>query len=80
MIRVYLVWGLRLQDRRKCHFTDYKCKGETVFDDDFDMNLPECQTSLLVSTVIVTSYTGVGDRGLGEATATILGKFCNTHP
>ena len=92
MIRVYLVWGLRLQDRRKCHFTDYKCKGETVFDDDFDMNLPECQILLLVSTVqsiaeivlrlrhikwsvIVTSYIGVEDRGLGRLQPPSLENF-----
>ena len=48
VIRVYLIWGLGLQDRRKCHFTDYKCRGETIFDEDFDLNAPNCQISVLV--------------------------------
>eukprot|EP00795_Rhopilema_esculentum_P002676 gene2676-884_t len=47
VIRVYLIWGLGLQDRRKCHFTDYKCRGETIFDEDFDLNAPNCQLSVL---------------------------------
>ncbi len=51
VIRVYMIWGLGLQDRRKCHFTDYKCKGETVLDEEFDMNAPGCQISMLVSFV-----------------------------
>ena len=49
VIRIYLVWGLQLQDRRSCHFTDFKCKGTTVFDEDFDLNPPACQIALLVS-------------------------------
>ena len=48
VIRIYAVWGLKLQDRTKCHFTDYKCKGETVFDEEFDMNQPKCQEAVLV--------------------------------
>ena len=51
VIRIYLIWGLQLQDRRKCHFTDYKCKGKTVFDEDFDLNPPACQFALLVRTL-----------------------------
>ena len=53
VIRIYLIWGLQLQDRRKCHFTDYKCKGETVFDEDFDLNPAVCQISLLVWLLII---------------------------
>jgi hypothetical protein len=31
LVTVHIIWGLREQDRSRCHFTDYKCKGETVF-------------------------------------------------
>lgn len=47
VIRIYTVFGLKLQDRTNCHFTDYKCKGKTVFDEDFDMNAPGCQKAVL---------------------------------
>ena len=42
VIRIYIVWGLKLQDRTNCHFTDFKCKGRTVFDEYFDMNNQKC--------------------------------------
>ena len=45
---VHIIWGLKEQDRSDCHMTDYECKGRTVFDDTFDMNLPPCQTALMV--------------------------------
>ena len=48
VIRIYTVWGLKLQDRTSCHFTDYKCKGRTVFDEKFDLNKPGCQMAVLV--------------------------------
>ena len=44
-----MVWGLKHQDRRACHMTDFKCTGTTVFDDSFDMNPPPCQLAMLVS-------------------------------
>ena len=56
VIRVYLVWGLGLQDRSKCHFTDFKCKGQTVLDEDFTLNSPQCQTSMLVSRISTVIY------------------------
>lgn len=53
VIRIYTVFGLKLQDRTNCHFTDYKCKGKTVFDEDFDMNAPGCQKAVLVRVCII---------------------------
>ncbi|XP_065662076.1 protein dispatched homolog 1 isoform X3 [Hydra vulgaris] len=47
VIRIYIVWGLKNQDRKDCHFTDFKCKGKTVFDEDFDMNKNGCQAAIL---------------------------------
>ncbi|XP_032219569.1 protein dispatched homolog 3 isoform X1 [Nematostella vectensis] len=47
VVIVNLIWGLQPQDRRSCHFTDYKCKGKTVFDHSFDMNPPPCQMAML---------------------------------
>jgi hypothetical protein len=49
LVTVHIIWGLREQDRSRCHFTDYKCKGETVFDTSFDLNPPRCQNAMLVS-------------------------------
>lgn len=48
VINLYIVWGLKNQDRSECHFTDYKCKGKTVLDRSFDMNPPPCQIAMLV--------------------------------
>lgn len=48
IVTVNVIWGLQEQDRSDCHFTDYKCKGKTVFDNSFDLNPPPCQTSMLV--------------------------------
>lgn len=50
---VHIIWGLKEQDRSDCHMTDYRCKGRTVFDDSFDMNLPPCQSALLVCFTII---------------------------
>ncbi|XP_028396305.1 protein dispatched homolog 3-like [Dendronephthya gigantea] len=44
---VHIIWGLKEQDRTNCHFTDYKCKGKTVFDTSFDLNPPPCQNAAL---------------------------------
>ncbi len=48
VVKVTIVWGLKNQDRSQCHHTDFKCRGNTVFDTSFDINSPPCQTSLLV--------------------------------
>ncbi|XP_028517341.1 uncharacterized protein LOC110247148 isoform X2 [Exaiptasia diaphana] len=44
---VYVVWGLQNQDRSDCHFTDYKCAGNSVFDNSLDISNPPCQMALL---------------------------------
>lgn len=49
VVEVHIIWGLKNQDRSSCHFTDFKCKGNTVFDPSFDLNPSECQVALLVS-------------------------------
>ncbi|XP_021340144.1 protein dispatched homolog 1-like [Mizuhopecten yessoensis] len=47
IIRVYMVWGLRLQDRSACHKTDgEKCTGKTVWDEAFDLNPSPAQVQL----------------------------------
>ncbi|XP_033735522.1 protein dispatched homolog 1-like [Pecten maximus] len=47
IIRVYMVWGLRLQDRSSCHKTDgEKCTGKTVWDEAFDLNPSPAQFQL----------------------------------
>ncbi|KAJ7373388.1 hypothetical protein OS493_012981 [Desmophyllum pertusum] len=47
VVEVNIIWGLKNQDRSSCHFTDFKCKGRTVFDTSFDLNPAECQVALL---------------------------------
>lgn len=48
IVTVHVIWGLKEQDRSSCHFTDYKCKGKTVFDANFDINPLLCQNAVLV--------------------------------
>ena len=48
VIDLYAVWGLDNQDRSACHFTDFKCTGQTMLDRSFDMNAPPCQMAMLV--------------------------------
>ena len=48
VINLYIVWGLKNQDRSECHFTDFNCKGETVLDRSFNLNPPPCQLAMLV--------------------------------
>ncbi|XP_067028237.1 protein dispatched homolog 1-like isoform X4 [Acropora muricata] len=47
VVEVNVIWGLKDQDRSSCHFTDFKCKGKTVFDNSFDLNPTECQEAIL---------------------------------
>ena len=54
VVVVTIIWGLKEQDRKECHHTDYKCKGKTVLDRSFDMNPPPCQTAMMVSHYSVT--------------------------
>ena len=56
VVEVHIIWGLKNQDRSSCHFTDFKCKGSTVFDGSFDLNPSECQVALLVSDSSVRRY------------------------
>ena len=53
VVRVFVVLGMNPQDRSRCHKTDFLCKGETVWDDSFDLNPPPAQMALLVSGVTV---------------------------
>ncbi|XP_067682304.1 protein dispatched homolog 1-like [Haliotis asinina] len=46
VIKVYLVWGLKGQDRASCHKTDYECSGKTVWDEGFDLNPKPAQNAL----------------------------------
>ncbi|XP_064604053.1 protein dispatched homolog 3-like [Liolophura sinensis] len=47
VVKVYLIWGLRTQDRSKCHRTNFfNCKGETIWDDSFDLNPKPAQVAL----------------------------------
>ena len=48
-IQILLVWGLEEQDLGKCHRTDVKCNGDTVWDQSFNLNSPEAQRDLLVN-------------------------------
>ena len=56
VVEVHIIWGLKKQDRSSCHFTDFKCKGRTVFDNSFDLNPSDCQVALLVSTLAVLPF------------------------
>ena len=47
VIIVHIIWGLEEQDRDECHHTDFKCKGKTVLDLEFDLNLNHCQHAVL---------------------------------
>ncbi|XP_074662875.1 protein dispatched homolog 1-like [Tubulanus polymorphus] len=44
---VKIMWGLGFRDMSVCHKTDYKCKGNVVWDDTFDLNPPPVQMALL---------------------------------
>ncbi|XP_064621245.1 protein dispatched homolog 1-like [Lineus longissimus] len=50
-IVINLMWGLRPQDMSKCKFLEYEehkpCTGHSVWDSQFDINLPENQIALL---------------------------------
>lgn len=51
--KVFIVWGLKPQNRSSCHprrFAD--CVGSTVWDDSFDLNPPPAQDALMVSRFI----------------------------
>ena len=54
VIVIHIIWGLKEQDRSECHHTDFKCKGKTVLDKSFDLNLPPCQNAMLVSLLLCT--------------------------
>jgi hypothetical protein len=45
---VNVVWGLKEQDLSTCHRTDAQCFGETVWDDDFDINSENAQRQIKV--------------------------------
>jgi len=47
VVEIHIIWGLKNQDRSSCHFTDFKCRGRTVFDTSFDLNPADCQMALL---------------------------------
>ena len=47
-VRVYISWGLKEQDMSDCHKTDFKCAGDTVWDEGFDLNPAPAQMALLV--------------------------------
>ena len=49
VIIVHVIWGLQEQDRSECHHTDFKCKGKTVLDLEFDLNEQQCQRAMWVS-------------------------------
>ena len=49
-LAVNILWGLKNQDLSKCHYSDHECTGDTVYDDAFDLTLPEAQIAMLVST------------------------------
>lgn len=53
VVEIHIIWGLKNQDRSSCHFTDFKCRGRTVFDTSFDLNPGDCQVALLVSNLSV---------------------------
>lgn len=52
VIKVFLVWGLKPQDRSSCHISGYNCPGRTVWDDKFDLNSKPAQIYLKVSSAI----------------------------
>ncbi|XP_028402921.1 protein dispatched homolog 3-like [Dendronephthya gigantea] len=47
VIIVYIIWGLKEQDRSECHHTDFACKGKTIFDHEFDLNSQPSQQAML---------------------------------
>ena len=48
LIKVLLIWGLKKQDISRCHKTDPACFGDTVWDDNFNLDSAEAQNALLV--------------------------------
>ena len=48
--KVYVVFGLKPQDRSDCHVSDALCSGDTVWDENFYMNSPRVQQSFMVNT------------------------------
>ena len=55
VIQVYMIWGLKKQDRSRCdpHSMDPVCRGRTVWDEGFDLNPAPAQVALRVSIVII---------------------------
>ena len=47
-LRVYLIWGMELQDLSDCHKTDFNCNGQTVYDSAFSMERDVSQVAMLV--------------------------------
>ena len=50
VIQVYMVWGLKNQNRSRCnpHANRYVCAGNTVWDEGFDLNPAPSQMALKV--------------------------------
>ncbi len=47
--QIYVVFGLREQDRARCHQSEALCFGDTVWDERFNMSSARVQQSLMVS-------------------------------
>ena len=65
VVEVNVIWGLKDQDRSSCHFTDFKCKGKTVFDNSFDLNPTECQEAILVREYLLGQHAFHSSKLLG---------------
>ena len=52
-LRVFLVWGLKEQDKDDCHWSDVDCDGDTRYDRKFNLNDPGTQQALLVRSTFV---------------------------
>ena len=51
-VQVTLVWGLKKQDLSSCHKTDAECMGDTMWDEDFNLNSPQAQQAILVRLIV----------------------------
>ncbi|XP_076080756.1 protein dispatched homolog 1-like [Mytilus galloprovincialis] len=47
LVQIHVVWGLKNKDRSHCHFSSIQCRGNNVYDDDFDPNTVANQQALM---------------------------------
>ena len=53
---LFIVWGLKEQDLSSCALTNFTCDGVNRWDKEFNMNVDQVQTDLLVSKIYINIF------------------------